>query len=301
MLCAAGVAAFACKPAARLWRRLNHIPDENGMYAIGEHWFEAPAEPSERSAQLFIRKLTDLRENHLTENNRAFWAVIPDKSYYAQGTGWPAQDFDALVESISALPESITPIDLSAALSLDSFYYADRHWRQEALQPVLDALAGPMGFEAPDLSGFERHSFEGFLGDYARRIGDGAPQDTLVWLTNPDTGAAAVQNLQFPDFHAVYDEARLQGKVPYDVFLSGASPFITIENPNAATDRELVVFRDSYTSSLAPLLCGQYSRITLIDLRYMLTSMLPEQIAFTDQDVLFLYSSWVVNSSAMLR
>ena len=35
-----------------------------------------------------------------------------------------------------------------------------------------------------------------------------------------------------------------------------------------ATDRELVIFRDSFASSLAPLLMEQYAKITLVDIRY---------------------------------
>ena len=85
------------------------------------------------------------------------------------------------------------------------------------------------------------------------------------------------------------------------MFLNGATPLQTIENPNAATDRELVIFRDSFASSLAPLLCEQYCTITLIDLRYMVSGLVPQYVTFTNQDVLFLFSSWVVNESAMLR
>ena len=37
---------------------------------------------------------------------------------------------------------------------------------------------------------------------------------------------------------------------------------LTVDNPNARTDRELVIFRDSFGSSLAPLLLEGYSRVT---------------------------------------
>ena len=40
---------------------------------------------------------------------------------------------------------------------------------------------------------------------------------------------------------------------PYSVFLSGSKSLLTITNPSADTDRELVIFRDSFASSLAPL------------------------------------------------
>ena len=74
-----------------------------------------------------------------------------------------------------------------------------------------------------------------------------------------------------------------------------------MESPLAATDKELVVFRDSYASSLVPLLLSQYRKVTLVDIRYMVSGLVPQYVEFTNQDVLFLYSTYVVNQSAMLR
>ena len=87
----------------------------------------------------------------------------------------------------------------------------------------------------------------------------------------------------------------------YDVFMGGASALQIVENPENKSGRELIVFRDSFASSLVPLLLEGYSKITLIDLRYMSSSLLPELVTFADQDVLFLYSTLVFNNSAMLR
>ena len=48
---------------------------------------------------------------------------------------------------------------------------------------------------------------------------------------------------------------------------------ITIENPQApgtdAEGRELVVFRDSFGSSLLPLMISGYEKITIFDIRYL--------------------------------
>ena len=95
--------------------------------------------------------------------------------------------------------------------------------------------------------------------------------------------------------------ARLDTDIAYDLFLSGATPLTVIENPNAAAKRELVIFRDSYASSLAPLLIENYSKITMVDLRYMHSSLLPEYVDFTDADVLFLYSDRLANDSLLLK
>lgn len=63
--------------------------------------------------------------------------------------------------------------------------------------------------------------------------------------------------------------------------------------------KELLLFRDSFGSSIAPLLLENYSKITLIDLRYLSKDILENYIEFENQDVLFLYSTLVLNQNVL--
>lgn len=304
---ALGVAALAAalalswRPLAHFYRKITRQPDENGIYEAQGHWAEALSPLNESSAEKFAAKLNALGKNLLTGSNRVFWAVVPDKGWYLQNEGYPTLDYEAMTAILRGqINPDYTEVDLFGALTLDDYYRTDSHWRQERLQPVLDRLGGAMGF-AVDLDMFAAHSAPNFVGAYGKSIQGKPPQEDLVYLTSPATEAATADNYQAPDVTAVYDVQRLETAAPYDVFLSGATPIVSISCPQAETDRELVIFRDSFSSSLAPLLCGQYRTITLVDLRYMVSSLVPDYLAFTDQDVLFLYSTWVVNNSAMLR
>ena len=84
----------------------------------------------------------------------------------------------------------------------------------------------------------------------------------------------------------------------YEVFLSSESGKIVIENPAATTDKELVVFRDSFGRSMIPLLVQDYAKVTILDTRWLTggTFTLDKHITFENQDVLFLYSALVLNS-----
>ena len=62
-----------------------------------------------------------------------------------------------------------------------------------------------------------------------------------------------------------------------------------------------MIFRDSYGSSLAPLLTEGYSRVTLVDIRYIHPDAIGEFVEFTDQDVLFAYSALILNSGRSLK
>lgn len=85
----------------------------------------------------------------------------------------------------------------------------------------------------------------------------------------------------------------------YNLYLSGPTSIITINNPNVSTKKELLLFRDSFGSSIAPLLIENYSKITLIDLRYINKKLLKQFVEFENQDVLFLYSVPVLNSGVL--
>ncbi len=142
--------------------------------------------------------------------------------------------------------------------------------------------------------------------------------DTIVYLTNEVTESAFVWSLEenfqggkvvLPDeagavLMPVYRTDKLGDAMSldkYDLFLGGASSLQVIRSPEAATDRRLIVFRDSYTSSLAPLLLGAYREITLIDLRYINSALIGDYVDFADADILFLYNTAIVNQSEMLK
>ena len=66
-------------------------------------------------------------------------------------------------------------------------------------------------------------------------------------------------------------------------------------------EKELVIFRDSFASALAPLLAEGYAKITLADIRYISPALLGQYLSFDKQDVLFLYSTSVLNHSETLK
>ena len=100
----------------------------------------------------------------------------------------------------------------------------------------------------------------------------------------------------------MYDIASFTGIDPYNVYLSGPKALITLENPNSNSNKELIIFRDSFGSSLAPLLTPEYSKITLVDLRYIASPLLRSMVDFkSGQDVLIIYSTEVLNNGSILK
>ena len=98
----------------------------------------------------------------------------------------------------------------------------------------------------------------------------------------------------------IYDKAKAEGLDPYDFFLSGAKKGpMRIENPNQDNGKTLVIFRDSFGSSFAPLMVDGYSTVYVVDIRVTMSGMINNVVGgFENKDVLFLASSMVVNDSS---
>lgn len=235
-----------------------------------------------------------------TEAN-VYLSVIPDKGYFlAPASGRPAMDYDTLVARLRENTPEMTYIDLFDRLTLEDYYRTDAHWRQERLPAVARYLAGAMGTDAA--ADYTEVTLDRpFYGVYSGYAALPVAGETLRYLTNDTIAACRVTNYETGGEGPVYDLEKARGSDPYELFLSGSVSLLTVESPNARTDRELVIFRDSFASSLAPLLLEGYSRVTLVDIRYLSPAQLGRYLTFTDQDVLFLYSTGVLNNSSTLK
>ena len=76
---------------------------------------------------------------------------------------------------------------------------------------------------------------------------------------------------------------------------------LRIDDPDAKTDKELVVFRDSFGSSITPLLMRDYKTVYMVDIRYIASDWIGNFVTFDNQDVLFLYSTTVLNNSSTFK
>lgn len=238
--------------------------------------------------------------DRLTDENQVYYSIIPDKNYYLQdGGSILTYDYDELIELMQAGMHTGTYIDITDTLKLDDYYQTDIHWRQEKLMGTADRLLLAMGQSAlPSVE--EKQWSTDFLGVYAGRYAKRVPTERLLYLDAPSFSQMTVTDFDNGREIGIYQTGQTDDLDPYSFFLYGPLSLITIENPEATSDKELVIFRDSFSSAIAPLLTEAYSRVTLVDIRYMQSNLVERFIDFTDQDVLFLYSTPVLNDSSRL-
>ncbi len=250
-----------------------------------------------------VGKFQSIYDTYLKDNGgKTYFAVVPDKNYFfSKEYGYISMDYDRMLERLQSELSEMEFIQLFDALDLEDYYKTDTHWSQDKLGEVVDRIADALGC-ADRLSGeYTVNEIYPFYGVYYGQTALDMPADTIYYLTNETLDACTVYDYETGKTGSIYDLAKFDSKEPYDVFLSGTKALLRIDNPNAATDKELVVFRDSFGSSLIPLLAEGYKSIYIVDIRYVFSSALGEYIDFTGKDTLFLYSTLVLNDSLSLK
>lgn len=283
--------------------RLLGQKDVNGIYYVDGHICELMPDLSENSVKSVAEKIDSITEKYvIPSGGKAYYSVIPDKNYYlAEKNGYPSIDYNKMIGILNSEVQNAGYIDIIDTLGIDNYYKTDSHWKQETISPVAERLGSKMGFSVSP-GGAKAETLADFRGVYASRLPLAKGEDKIVCMTSPVSESALVYNLETDKTTVgVYDRAKLKGNDKYDVYLSGAAALLTVENTLASSKKELVIFRDSFGSSLAPLLLEGYSKITLVDLRYFSSQLLGEYIDFTNADVLFIYNTQIINQSSLLK
>lgn len=238
-----------------------------------------------------ISLFSKIEEKHLQQND-VYFAIVPDKNEYLADL---KIDYNELEKYMYDRLQFCTPIHLDQLLSAEDYYFTDSHWRQNKITDVAQHIAKSMG---TDISNdYKELNLEiPFNGVYVGQSALSCEPDTITYLTN-DT----IEDLQVTGANAVYDMKKAKGKDTYEFFLSGNQPLVKIKNPKNTSGKRLIVFRDSFASSLMPLLAEGYSEITMLDLRYINSQLLDQFVDFSDAQVLFLYSSTILNNSTSMR
>ena len=277
--------------------------DNNGIYIADGYAAQMEYPLNETSLSRAIKRFDTIYTQYLANSDcRIYMTVIPDKGCYLAGkNGYLSMDYEKLNAQITAIPWA-SHIDITGTLSAENYYRTDTHWRQETLIPTANALCAAM-----ELPGIAETDFtktlatQQFYGVYYGQAALPMKPDDLYILESAALANCRVYNYETKAYQMVYDLEKLGSTDPYEVYLSGSQALLRVENPNAKTDRELIVFRDSFASSLIPLLVQNYRTVTLVDIRYVSTALLGEYLTFTGQDVLFAYSTLILNNSVSLK
>lgn len=252
------------------------------------------------SVENSIKKINNIYEKYLKGMN-VYYTIIPDKYYYSKNSSNTRNDYEKMVELYSTNLNNMKYINIFDCLEINDYFNTDTHWKQENLSKVVDRISTNMKFNEYLKTPYKKQTITDFYGVYYGQLAYNMKPDNIICLNNDIIENSTVYNYETNKTTKVYDFEKLNSSDKYDIYLSGASPLLTITNDNCQRNKELIVFRDSFASSIIPLFIEAYNKITVIDTRYMSTDQIKDYVKFNNQDVIFMYSTLIINNSYSLK
>lgn len=208
--------------------------------------------------------------------------------------GW---DEKAYIEEVYAgLGASVKSVDVYGVLygRKDEYIYyrTDHHWTSYGASLAYNELSQSMRLTSG--KDFEKYKFKrDFYGTFHSKTGiPFAEADKMeVYRRGSVKSFEIYDGKETTVRDSIYFEEFLDKKDKYSYFLGQVQPIVTIKT-ESNSDRKLLIFKDSYAHSLAPMLLEDFSEIRLVDLRFVNPMTIGEQLEAENYDeALFLYST----------
>ena len=260
----------------------------NNKATIKDDYLFELTETNYKSLDNIVAKVNDIVEKFNISDYE--FIAIPLKNHYA-GLDNVSEEID---EYLGVRMDNYH--SLKDLLSLSDYYHTDIHLKQDRLGSAVSKILELCDVEEKDIE-YSFNTFDKFYGSLYAKMAISMKPDTITYLTNDLLDSIKVYSVEDKDLLDVYNVSELESLDPYSIYLNGPKAYLKIVNKNVE-DRKLIIFRDSYTSSIAPLLVPYFSEIELIDLRYYGSDLLKID---GNTKVLFIYGSEVLNNSFSIK
>lgn len=268
----------------------------HNLYIKDDYFIEMEYPLNMDSVDNLISKINYIRDTYLSESN-VYYSIIPDKNYFIDDNNLRI-DYQYL-EDYMYNKLNFRYIDIFNTLELDDYYKTDSHFIINRIDKVTSRLLSGMN-NYNDIN-YSVEKVSSFDGVYKSRVPISSKSDELNIIKNDSINNSLVYDYSKNSYINFYDMNKLKSNDKYEMYLGGSTPLVSIYNDLCNNDRELIIFRDSFGSSLVPLLVSSYKTITLVDTRYMSPKMLGNYIDFNNKDVLFIYNTSIINNSYSLK
>ena len=279
------------------------LKENNGLAIENGYIGKIESEFNQNFVNNSISRLEYIYQNLLAGKvNNSYVSIIPDKNYFfAEDFGYVSPDYDKLIADIKEKLPEMEYIDLFNSLELEDYYKTDTHWSQDKILEALKALTDGLGVSEHISGNYTENTIDGdFHGVYHGQSATNPAPDKITYLTNESIDSCKVYDMLNKKLVPMYNLELFNGEDGYNIFLNGAAgnPLLKITNPKCENKNTLVVFRDSYGSSMVPLLSEAYRNVVVIDIRSIHPDIIPQLVNLENTDVLFLFSTLVLNSNS---
>ncbi len=154
------------------------------------------------------------------------------------------------------------------------YYRTDHHWTSLGAYYAYSAAAKALGYTAYGMEEFNIETvssdFRGTL--YSKTLDNSIIPDSIDYYHlrtgEPELTMTVFDGAKETVYDSLYVRSYLDVKDKYSSFTGSNQPIITIET-DVDNDKSLLLIKDSYAHSLVPFLSNHYSKITMVDMRYI--------------------------------
>ena len=272
--------------------------EQKGIYILNDRLIEKIDEPDYTEIDKSIAAINKFA----SENDMpVYMMLVPTSAEFYKNEMpeyMPNLDQKAFIDYVYNCIEGVTPIDVYDIISSNRseyiFYRTDHHWTTYGAYLAYCKAAEQMGYIPADVSEFTveeaSHDFKGTF--YSKALYDGIADDVVTYYhhSEPVTVEITSEFGKEPQkYDSMFFREYLDVKDKYSSFLGTNQPIVNIKT--GSDGGKLLIIKDSYAHCYAPLLVGNYSEITLLDMRYIQISYKSVLDVSEYDQVMFLYNA----------
>lgn len=176
------------------------------------------------------------------------------------------------------------------------YYRTDHHWTSYGAYIAYKKAASKLGFTAENIDKFNiEHASDDFRGTFYNKCFYDKIEKDIIDIYSLQNGSK-VKKVILNDgrgeeeTNSIFFREFLDESDKYCVFTGKNRAYTNIKTDNT-NDKKILIIKDSYANSFIPFLINHYSEISVIDLRYVKTSISDFVDPNEYDDTLFLYNA----------
>ncbi len=273
--------------------------EENGVYIGSDGFlFDFPAEYIKADNKKKLEVIDNFCNKY--KGARQMLVLSPNSSYiYKELLPYNVQlpDQNKQINSIFRSLKSESLIKLNATDSLleakkggtQLFYKTDHHWTTRAAFSVFESISSQWGIKTKNYSFYPvTADFEGTL---SGKAGISGTKDIIEICVPENAEGTYTVNYESKQLKTatLFDESKLNQKNKYEIFVGGNFDKVAIDTVRQ-NEMSLLIVKDSYANCMIPMLTPYFSKIVIVDPRYLTDSIsaIMQETDFTH--ILFLYN-----------
>lgn len=255
----------------------------NGVYTLDNQMIQVFREYDEETVNASLNAMNRFAEAHPDMQCSLMLAPTAQEIFSAKMPSYGGYLSErTFIDDCYKKMLGITTIDSLSFLNGHSsdyvFYRTDHHWTSLGAYYAYCAAAKTLGYSAYSLDSFNietaSSSFRGTL--YSKTLDNSITPDSIDYYHlasgEPKVKMTVFDGSKTTEYDSLYVRSYLDVKDKYSSFTGSNSPIVTIET-DVDNGRNLLLVKDSYAHSLVPFLSKHYSRITMVDMRYINTDL----------------------------